>query len=301
MNHSLSALDERFGLPGLLSFQEGPGGLPVAQVSAPGGSAVISLSGGHVMTWHPAGEKPVLWLSGYAKFAPGKSIRGGIPVCWPWFGPHATDSTFPAHGFARTSPWHVVSAEAMGDSVVLVLELDQSDATRALWPHDCHAGLRITVGRELRLELATENRGNGALVISEALHTYFAVSDIRRVPVLGLAGCAYVDKVDGGQRKTQDGAIVIGGEVDRVYVDTDSDCLIEDAGLGRRIRISKTGSGSTVVWNPWIAKAEKMGDFGPDGHLGMVCVESGNALENAVTVAPGVTHVLTAVYSVEPL
>jgi len=299
---SISELNQRFALAGLLTFQEGPGGLTVAKITSPQGEAMISLSGGHVMSWNPAGEKPVLWLSAYAKFAPLKSIRGGVPVCWPWFGPHATDAGFPGHGFARTVPWHVVASDATAEGVVsITLELEQPEATRAQWPHASSARLTVSVGRELGLALSTQNLGAEAFVLGEALHTYFAVGDIRRAPIQGLSGCTYLDKVAGGTRQVQEGAITIGSEVDRVYVDTESDCTIDDASLGRRIRIKKSGSRSTVVWNPWSAKAEKMGDFGPEGHLGMVCVESGNALENVVSLAPGEEHVMSCVYSVETL
>ncbi|MEW5944300.1 MAG: D-hexose-6-phosphate mutarotase [Pseudomonadota bacterium] len=302
MSDSLAALNSRFALAGQLDFEEGPGGLAVARVSNPLGEAMISLSGGHVMTWRPQGQEPVLWLSGYAKFAPGKSIRGGVPICWPWFGPHEREAGFPSHGFARTAPWTVESTEALPDGAArLTLTLQHSDATRSQWPHASSLQSVITVGRELRIDLVTRNLGNAPFVIGEALHTYFAVSDIRNAPIRGLEGCAFVDKVDGGRRKTQEGAIVIGSEVDRVYLDTAADCVIEDAGLKRLIRIRKEGSRSTVVWNPWVAKAEKMGDFGPEGYLGMVCVESANALDNAVTIAPGGEHVLTVRYSIEPL
>lgn len=300
MSDSITALNSRFAIAGQLDFEEGPGGLTVAKVSNLQGEAMISLSGGHVMTWQPQGHGPVLWLSGYAKFAPGKSIRGGVPICWPWFGPHEREADFPGHGFARTAPWAVKSTEALpAGATRLTLSLQQSDASRAQWPHACSLQSVITVGRELRIDLVTRNLGDAPFVISEALHTYFAVSDIRNAPIRGLEGCEFVDKVDGGQRRTQEGAIIIGSEVDRVYLDTAADCVIEDAGLKRRIRIRKEGSRSTVVWNPWAAKAEKMGDFGPDGHLGMVCIESGNALDNAVTVAPGGEHVLTVRYSIE--
>lgn len=302
MPDSISALNSRFALAGQLDFEEGPGGLVVARINNRQGEAMVSLSGGHVMTWQPKGQAPVLWLSGYAKFAPGKSIRGGVPVCWPWFGPHEREAGFPGHGFARTLPWEVTNTEALADGTTrLTLALQQNDAARAQWPHASSLRIVVTVGSELCIDLVTRNLGDAPFVIGEALHTYFAVSDIRNAPIRGLEGCAYMDKVDGGQHKTQEGAIVIGGEVDRVYLDTAADCVIEDAGLKRRIRIRKEGSSSTVVWNPWSAKAEKMGDFGPDGHLGMVCVESANALGNAVSVAPGAEHVLSVRYGVEAL
>ena len=302
MSDSIAALNAQFAVAGQLDFAAGPGGLTVARIANAHGEAMVSLSGGHVMTWQPLGQSPVLWLSGYAKFAPGKSIRGGVPVCWPWFGPHDQEAGFPGHGFARTVPWAVEAAQALPDGTTrLALALQQSEATRAQWPHASSLRSVITVGRELRIELITANQGDTAFRIGEALHTYFAVGDIRRAPIHGLEGCAYLDKAEGGRRKTQEGAVVIATEVDRVYVDTVADCLIDDAGLQRRIRIRKEGSRSTVVWNPWAAKAEKMGDFGPEGYLGMVCVESGNAADNLVTVAPGARHTLAVTYSVEPL
>lgn len=301
MPDTLADLNARFAVPGL-AFEEGPGGLTVARIANGQGEAMVSLSGGHVMTWNPVGEKPVLWLSGFAKFAPGKSIRGGVPVCWPWFGPHATEAAFPGHGFARTVPWAVVGTETLADGATrLTLELQHSDATRAQWPHPSSVRNVVTVGRTLALDLVTRNLGEAPFVLGEALHTYFAVSDIRQAPIQGLDGCAYWDKAAGGVDGRQQGPIVIGSEVDRVYLGTPADCTIEDQGWRRRIRIAKQGSHSTVVWNPWTEKAEKMGDFGPDGHLGMVCVESGNALGDVVTLAPGATHTLSVRYSVETL
>jgi len=222
-------------------------------------------------------------------------------VCWPWFGPHGSEASFPGHGFARTVPWAVERTEALADATRIVLALQQGDATRAQWPHASSAQLVVTVGRELSCDLITRNLGDAPFVLGEALHTYFAVSDIRNAPIRGLEGCAYWDKAAGGVDGRQEGAIVIGGEVDRVYLDTAADCAIDDAGWRRRIRIRKEGSRSTVVWNPWAEKAEKMGDFGPEGYLGMVCVESGNALGNVVTIPPGGEHTLRVVYSVEAL
>jgi len=302
MTDSLAALNRRFALAGQLVFAQGPGGLTVANIGNAQATAMISLSGGQVMAWQPTGESPVLWLSGQAKFAPGQSIRGGAPVCWPWFGPHGDEPGFPSHGFARTSPWAVERVEALpGGATRLVLTLQPGDDAHAIWPYPCSLQSRITVGRELRIDLVTGNHGTAPFVVSEALHTYFTVSDVRHTPIHGLAERMFVDKVDGGRRKIQDGAVVIDGEVDRVYLDTTADCVIDDIGLKRRIRIHQEGGRSTVVWNPWAEKAGALGDFDPAGYLGMVCVESGNALDNAVTVVPGGEHILTACYRVEPL
>lgn len=299
---TLDALNKRHALPKQLSFRQDASGLIVADIANDYANASVALQGGHIMSFQPLGQEPVIWLSPLAKLAPGKSIRGGVPVCWPWFGPHAADAALPGHGHARTMPWDVLEATTLVDgSTHLRLGLIESDATRAIWPHATPVEVLISVGSELRVELLTRNDSRETVQLGEALHTYFHISDIDNLAIQGLDGCAYLDKVDGFAQKTQYGAVTITGEVDRVYIDTESDCLLEDRGLKRAIRVAKHGSRSTVVWNPGIEKAEKMGDFGPDGHRGMVCVESANALGNAVTLVPGAEHRLVAVYSVEPL
>lgn len=242
----------------------------------------------------------MIWLSHAARFAIGKSIRGGIPVCWPWFGPHGTDPSFPAHGFARTLPWQVVETRGLAEGATrLGLQLPQSDVTRQFWPDPSQLELRFTVGRTLEIELVTRNTGTMPITIGEALHTYFTVSDIRRIRIHGLEGCAYLDKVEQGRRRRSSGPVTISAETDRVYLATTADCVIDDPGLERRIRISKGGSRSAVVWNPWGEKAARMGDMGEDGYLSMVCVESGNAADDVVTIEPGIEHRLWVCYRVE--
>ncbi|GAB4123922.1 MAG: D-hexose-6-phosphate mutarotase [Sideroxydans sp.] len=299
---TLDSLNRQFGLADQLRFVTVEGGLAVAEIINPHARARIALQGAHLTHWQPKGEQPVIWLSPKARFAPGKSIRGGVPICWPWFGPHQSDSKLPGHGFARTVMWDVQETQALTDgSTFIRLGLIESDATRAQWPHPCSARLEVTVGKTLRVELVTTNTGEAPFELSEALHTYFQISDVGNMTIRGLEGCDYLDKVHDFARRTQQGPIAIESEVDRVYVNTTADCVIEDKGLQRAIRIAKQGSRSTVVWNPWQEKAEKMGDFGPALHRDMVCVESGNALENSLNVQPGETHRLVAIYSVEKL
>ncbi|HNQ05151.1 MAG TPA: D-hexose-6-phosphate mutarotase [Thiobacillaceae bacterium] len=300
-------LNARFALPSL-RFTRGPGELAFAEIDNALGTAGLCLQGAHITTFHPRGQaEPVVWLSEEARFAPGKSIRGGVPVCWPWFGPHATQADFPAHGFARTMPWQVTGSAqlATGETEILLQWLDTRQS-QTQWPHPCRLELKAVVGENLRIELTTSNMGSADILIGEALHTYFHIGDIGRIVIRGLEGCEYVDKVDGGARKTQTGALTCGGEVDRVYVDTAATCTIEDPELRRRIVVEKSGSRSTVVWTPWADKAAAMGDLGPvidgrGGWRGMVCVESGNALDNVVTVPAGQSHTLGVTYSVLPL
>jgi glucose-6-phosphate 1-epimerase len=292
-------LNRQFGIAGRLQFEDMAEGFTVARVTAAFGEATVALQGAHVMTYKPKGQKPLIWLSRLAKFAPGKSIRGGVPVCWPWFGPHASDPQFPGHGFARTVPWRLVAAAELPDGRVrLEFELVESEATRAQWPHASAVRNIITVGQELEVELATTNTGKTAFQLGQALHTYFVVGDIRSATIAGLEGCDYLDKVDGGKRKRQKGQVAFTQETDRIYLGTRGCCGILDRALDRTILITSTGSRSTVVWNPWIEKADKMGDFGPDGHLGMVCVETANAAEDVITLAPGATHRMTAQYRI---
>ena len=299
---TLAELNQRHAIGNHVQFKEIAEGMIIAEVANHHALANIALQGAHVATFQPRGEEPVIWLSPYAKFAPGKSIRGGVPICWPWFGPHKTDSKLPGHGYARTVPWEVLETRALTDgSTLLRFGLIESDATRAQWPHPSTVELEVTVGKALRVVLITTNAGDTAFELGEALHTYFQISDVEKTTIRGLENCAYLDKVQDFAHCTQKDGIIIESEVDRVYINTAADCVIEDKGLKRAIRIAKQGSMSTVVWNPWTEKADKMGDFGENGHRGMVCVESGNAMENVVMLAPGATHKLVAVYSVEKL
>lgn len=299
---TLSELNQRFSINNHLKFSEIGGGLLAAEISNSLATASIALQGAHLMTYQPHGHEPVIWLSKYAKFASGKSIRGGVPICWPWFGAHARDTKLPGHGYARTVLWEVLKTKALPDGATFIsFGLIETDSTRAQWPHPCSVKMEMTIGNTLKVELVTHNKGKQPFTLGEALHTYLSISDVAQMTIRGLEGCTYLDKVGEPASRKQNDGIVITSEVDRIYINTSADCVIEDRGLKRAIRIAKQGSNSTVVWNPWTEKADKMGDFGTDGYRGMVCVESANAAENVVSVAPGATHKLSVVYSVEPL
>lgn len=295
----LESLRHRFAAADYLTFSEIAPDFIAIEVKTAFSAATIALQGAHVMTWQPAGQKPVIWLSKAAKFAPGKSIRGGVPLCWPWFGPHATEAAYPGHGFARTIPWLVVDAWQLPDGRVrLEFEPVMNDAACAQWPHPSLVRNIVTVGQELEVELATTNTGHAAFPLGQALHTYFQIGDIRQASVAGLEGCSFIDKVDGGKRKKQKGAVAFSGETDRVYLGTAGCCGIVDPVLKRTILVTSTGSRSTVVWTPWEEKAAKMGDFGREGPWKMVCVETANAADDVITLAPGETHRMTAQYRV---
>ncbi len=298
----IDTLNQQFGIAEQLSFELKAKDFPIVNISNASAHASIALQGGHLMTYQPQGQAPVIWLSQDAKYVVGKSIRGGVPICWPWFGPHAEDASQPGHGHARTVMWDVLDTTALDAATTQIrLQLQMTENTHRHWSHNTPVQVCITVGANLQVELVTRNDTEQSLTISEALHTYFNISDISDVRILGLEDTSFLDKVEGMQRKTQQGVVNIASEVDRVYLNTAADCVIEDPGFKRCIRIQKTDSQSTIVWNPWIENAKKMGDLGEQGYRRMLCVESGNALENSVEIAPGESHRLAVVYSVETL
>lgn len=300
MEHvDLAELNDRFAIAEQLSFVAGPGELPVVEVRNTQATATIALQGGQVLAFQPHGHVPVLWLSQHSYYAAGKAIRGGIPVCWPWFGPHPTDAGLPAHGFVRTAVWDVVGSEVVAEGATqLRLALTDNQHTLSLWPHAFRLELVITVGAVLQVELAVHNPGTQVFSYGGALHSYYAVSNIGNVQILGLEERSYIDKLDPEQLKRQAGPIIIDQETDRIYVDTTDQCVVDDGGLRRSIVIAKAGSRSTVVWNPWIDKAQRMADFGDDEYRSMVCVETANAADDTVRVAPGAVHRLGTTISV---
>jgi D-hexose-6-phosphate mutarotase len=305
--HNATELNDRYAIPFKLRFQQlddaASNGLLTAEITNAHASASICLQGGHVLSWQPfSTAEPVLWLSPDAQIATGKSIRGGIPVCWPWFGAHASEANFPAHGFARIQAWQVKGCRSLDDgSTELSLTMPITAAVQAMWSHQAQLDMLINVGVSLKVALITRNLGNSEFNITEALHTYFLVSDIAQIQVDGLDGVHFHDKAAGWTEGDQVGAIGFDGEVDRVYVNSPQRCSIVDPVLKRRISIAKFGSQSTIVWNPAAARAAQMGDLGPEGWKRFVCVESGNALENAVTVAAGKSHTVAVEYRVESL
>ena len=282
----------------------GPGGLEFIDVENAEASATICTQGAQLTHWQPrSSQHPVTFLSAAAQYNPGKPIRAGIPICWPWFGPHATDRTQPNHGFARNLVWRATKPVQSGGATRLTLELTDSERSRAIWPYPFHLEYRLLVGKTLEVELVTTNTGSDPFTITEALHTYFLIGDIGAIEVQGLDGTAYADSADGGQRQQQAGAVTFAGEVDRVFLNTEASCSIVDPLLKRRIEVSKSGSRSTVVWNPWSQKAGRFADLGSAEETQgswrqMVCIESANALDNALTLAPRQSHGLAVKYRV---
>jgi glucose-6-phosphate 1-epimerase len=284
-----------------IKFVEGTEGFPFIKVSNDSASAVISVYAGQVLSFQPANEAHnLMFLSQAAYYAPGKGIKGGTPVCWPWFGPDPEGKGRPAHGFVRTRFWEVMGTEAISNEESKVtLGLADSPETRAIWPYPFMLLMEITVGKSLQLELITRNAGSQPFSITQALHTYFKVGHISEIAVLGLENTEYIDKTDNAAHKLQTGTVTIDREVDRIYRNVSHELIIDDAALDRRIRIASRGSRTAVVWNPWEKISAEMGDLEDDDYQHFVCVETANADLDVAEVAPDGEVRLGASYRIE--
>lgn len=289
---SFRELQQSFGFDGL-QFSEGNGGLIRGKIDIDQAQGEFYLQGGHVTGFQPKGHNPILWMSQESYFESGKPIRGGIPICFPWFGPHPTNPSEPGHGRARLAPWTVQATARTDKNEVLVqlgLSLDSFDLV-----------YRIVFGSSLKLELTTRLNPSEKKPVrfEEALHTYLTIGDIRKISITGLESSAYIDKVASLSRRdaTQE-AIRFESETDRIYQNTTSTCWLHDPVLSRTIAVRKGGSQSTVVWNPWIAKSARMPDFGDHEWPSMVCVESANVGDHSVELRPGESHSLQVEISV---
>jgi D-hexose-6-phosphate mutarotase len=287
-------LNDLYGIAGFIEFKEGVSDFTFAHIKNRYGCAEISLYGGQVTHFQLADDEPILWMSHLSKFIPGKAIRGGVPICWPWFGPHANDPSLPQHGIARISNWSLVDTCLLGDEQVkVVLRCDQEKIDQLPQWKDVELELSITLGKTLKLELCTRNRRQEAVVIGGALHTYFKVDDIDHVIVQGLESTHYLDKLDQYKRKFQEKSVVFVGETDREYLDTHSDCFLIDNVKSRTLKVSKEGGSTTVLWNPWRINSKKMADFSDDGFKHMVCIEAAITAHDLKAILPGESHVLS--------
>lgn len=284
-------------IPDVAHIEPGRGQLSHLVIQHMGAIAEIYFHGAQVAQFTPPHAQPLLFLSNSSQFMPGKPIRGGIPLFFPWFGPHPTNAALPAHGFARTMEWTLRAIRRHTDRVTVELSLRDSPETLRIWPHAFELRLLVRVGTTLEMALLVRNTGTSPFRYEEAMQTYVAVGDVRRLKIHGLAGREYLDKIQAGRRMRQDAApVVINGETDRVYFGTRDTVKVTEIG-GREVTIAKTGSDATVVWNPWTAKGKAMADFGDDEWPHMLCIETANIAENAVVLAPGDHHTMSAVIS----
>jgi D-hexose-6-phosphate mutarotase len=260
----------------------------------------VTPHGAHVVRWKKDG-RDVLFVSPRSKFEPGQAIRGGIPICFPWFGDDPEQKGRPAHGFARRVPWRLVEERHAPEALRVAFELADDDASRAHWPFRFRARLTASLGSTLDVALTVRNEDERPFRFEEALHTYLAVGDVRRVTLRGLEGARYRDKVRAGAIAHEPAApLTLTGETDRTYHGIETACTLEDPVLGRKIELVKCDSRSTIVWNPWPDKAARLADLGADAWQGFVCIESGNIGPDAITLAPGASHTLALCITVRP-
>ena len=287
-------------LPASVRLDDLPDGLSRVVVTTPAASAVVHLQGAHVTSWVPAGERDVLWVSRRSAFAPGAPICGGVPLCYPWFGPHPTDGTAPLHGLARITPWELESAQESSDGVVLSLTLDTSRLPSSGDHGPALLRYTVTVGAALTLSLEVTSTGQEPLIFEEAFHTYLAVADVRQVSVRGLEASPSVDRLTGETIAPTGAALTLHGETDRLLTQP-GELVVEDPAGSRLLTVRSTASANAVVWNPGPVKAAAMADVGDDEWPEMICVETCNVADGRVTVAPGATHTMAATITARAL
>lgn len=303
----IEALNAEFGIGETLRIVAGRGGLSMIEITNDLANALISPYGGQVLAYCPTtAVEDLLFVSERAWFAPGKEIKGGIPICWPWFGSgFGTDPEGLGrliHGFARTRPWSILATTTLPSGATRVtLGLADDSETFALWSHHFNLLVEITVGATLTVELITRNASDKHFQITQGLHSYFRVGDATRVRVLGLEGCDYIDKAAGAQDAivTQEGPVTVAAEVNRIYESVPPVLTIEDPVLNRRIRIRSRHSATAVVWNPWVETARAMADLADQDYRSMLCVETVNTASEVIGVPGGGEARLAAEYTIE--
>ncbi len=298
MSTSLFDLNKQFGIPGRAEIQEGRGGLPCVRVSSPSALGEMYLHGGHVTSWSPNCGRDLLFVSSQSEFKDGRAIRGGIPICFPWFGPKRDDKTAPSHGFVRTRTWELKAIDATGLDVTVSMFYEANADTKRLWDFDFRIEHEVRFGADLQCDLKVMNIGSEPLSFEAAQHTYFRVGNIHQVEITGLEGTKYLDKVAAGREMLQEEAITFSGETDRVYLNTLNAVTLLDPSIQLRCEVEKSGSRNTVVWNPWIEKARALADFADGEYMNMVCIETAAIGEGAVTLEPGEQHAMTTLYRV---
>lgn len=297
----LKELNRRFGIPDVARVCEGNGGLLRVDITSPLARGEIYLHGAHVTSWRPAGSEEVLFLSSKSRWEEGQAIRGGIPVCFPWFRGKADDPHAPAHGFVRTRSWQLYSIVESNSAVSVTMFIESDEQTRRWWPGEFRLAHRVTFASELKLELVCINTGTTPLHFEEALHTYNRVVDVGMVRLKGLDGTSFLDNTDSNKKKRQIGDVMIAAQTDNAFINTQSVVDLIDPALHRRIRLQKANSNTTVVWNPWQEGAVKLRDLGEGEWKQFFCVEASNIIGAAVTVAPAQEHTISAVLSVATL
>jgi D-hexose-6-phosphate mutarotase len=300
-NSTAAELNRSHGIVGAAQVIPDDAGNPAVRITTPNCDAKIHLHGAQVTSWKPAGAEEVIFLSSRARWAEGQAIRGGIPICFPWFRAKADDPHAPAHGFVRTNIWALESIEQHAGDITVSMYTRNDASTQKWWPSEFRLLHRVTFGTDLKLELTVTNTGSSAFRFEEALHTYHAVGDVQKAGIRGLDGASYLDNTDSNREKKQAGDVPITSPTDNAYVNTQNALELLDAVLHRRIHIAKQNSRTTVIWNPWAEAAGKMSDLGSGEWRKMLCAEAANILTDAVGLAPGESHTMTVTMTVGPL
>ena len=288
----IAALAQRFAIPGKAEVVAGNGGLPKVVISTPEASGEMYLHGAHVTSWKPKDAVEALYLSPNSLFEDGHAIRGGIPVCFPWFADKADNPAAPAHGFVRTKEWQLESIDSAGEDIVVIMSTQARSDARKWWPHSFSLSCRATFGRELKVELVVTSVDSSVFTFEEALHAYFIVENIESASVRGLDATHYLDKTDNFKEKIQSGDVQFSAETDRVYVDTARALDLVDSAAKRVITVDKQNSYTSVVWNPWAEKSAGLKDLGAGEWKRFVCIETTNVGRYAVKLEPGQSHTM---------
>jgi glucose-6-phosphate 1-epimerase len=293
---TISTLNEQFGKSKQIEFSTTKGDLPIVTLTNQYATAAVSLYGAQVLSYIPKGEPDVLWMSNKSLFQEGKAIRGGIPICFPWFGPNPSDSKKPQHGFARLSSWAVKTATITAEGTIsITLQLKDSAATKALWAFSFTAEIIVTIDTKLTLTLRCTNDDDKPFDYSDALHSYFNVSDIDNITIEGLKNATYFPAgIDTGIEQHEE-LLAITKEENRRYLNHTQTCIVADKGYKRKIIVGKSGSKTTVVWNPGADTTKTMSDMSPDGYKTFICVEAANAFNDLIKLSPGEQFNLTTI------
>jgi glucose-6-phosphate 1-epimerase len=296
----IDKLKDNFGIKGELGFSKPENNLFVLTISNKYAEADICLYGAHITSFRPYNSKDIFWMSPESSFEVGKPIRGGIPVCFPWFGPHKTDPTKPQHGFARLMYWNLVeTTNTPGGETLVRLELCSSEETKAYWPYDFLAEMTIIVGQTLQASLKVLNTDEQPFEYTCALHSYYNVSDIENIAITGLIGANYHSQLEPGEFVQTMPVIEINKAETRHYHNTDVTCVIEDSVFDRKIRVAKSGSKITTIWNPGKDTCATIGDMPNDAYKTFVCIEVVNAFDDVITLSPGDSHTTSAMIGLE--
>ncbi len=279
------------------------GELTCWRVESPEASLLIAEQGAQILHYQRAGEPPLIWLSDAAQGIVGQSVRGGVPICWPWFGDLARNpvallaqykgDAAPFHGLVRNRMWVCVVQQVTEKEAHLRFTCPQPEEGLPGWPHAVEVALDVRLGTHLQVSLCSENKGSRAVWISQALHTYYAVSDVQRVSVYGLENSRYIETLDQWRECTESNTLTFQGETDRIYFDLPSRLELHDEGWKRRVMIDTHGSRSAVLWNPWIDKAQRLSQYAPDAWQRMLCIETANVWNDCVELKPGTHHQIT--------